>query len=743
MKKFSNRLRKLSLAGVFAILSFAGYSQNHVTMSMQNCSQPTPNTMQFDLYVVNDGTTSLKFNGAQYGINFDSVAVANGGHITASVVNNSWDIIVSGGSSASFSFPETGPPDHVKIIQSGCVNCSGSAPSMPAGVPLRFGTFILTNTQPWTANSQPNFTLQSSAAAGKTICATVVYSGANTNSTTLSTTGTNRDVSVNCNITLGCVLTSFTCPADINVSADPDSCSKSGVVLGTPTVVDNCPGYIVTNDHPSSTYPVGVTIVTWMVTDPSGNTATCTQTVTVTDDQLPTISCVSNPQNRNTDAGVCSYTAQGTEFDPTAFDDNCTGATIGYVLTGATTGSGTSLAGVVFNDGTTTVTWTVADASGNTAVCGFDVIVTDTENPTISCVSNPQNRNTDAGVCTYTASGTEFDPTAFGDNCAGAAISYALSGATTGSGTSLAGVVFNDGTTTVTWTVTDASGNTAACGFDVIVTDTENPTITCPSDVTVSPDPDQCYASGVVLGSPAANDNCPGVTVSNDAPSTFPVGTTVVTWTATDASGNTATCTQNVTVTQCSSVLTLKFFIEGYYTGSGTMTPVLLNQGVGSSTTEVDTVTIELHNATSPYAMAESFTGVLQTDGTITCSYPGSVLGNSYYIVIRHRSAIQTWSAAPVTFGNSTNYDFSTAASQAYSSNMTDTYSEGIWSLYTGDMNQDENMDLLDFPFLESDVNNGLFGYYATDLNGDGNVDLLDFPTMEANINNGIYSIHP
>ena len=82
----------------------------------------------------------------------------------------------------------------------------------------------------------------------------------------------------------------------------------------------------------------------------------------------------------------------------------------------------------------------------------------------------------------------------------------------------------------------------------VTVADNHNPTITAPDDVTVSTDSGQCYASGVSLGSATSSDNCPGSSASNNAPSQFNVGSTTVSWTVTDASGNTATDTQTVKV---------------------------------------------------------------------------------------------------------------------------------------------------------------------------------------------------
>ncbi|TCK64033.1 putative secreted protein (Por secretion system target), partial [Winogradskyella wandonensis] len=67
-----------------------------------------------------------------------------------------------------------------------------------------------------------------------------------------------------------------------------------------------------------------------------------------------------------------------------------------------------------------------------------------------------------------------------------------------------------------------------------------------------------CEATGVTLGTPTTADNCGVATVTNDAPATFPLGTTTVTWTVTDNAGLTATATQSVTVNDTTApVITL------------------------------------------------------------------------------------------------------------------------------------------------------------------------------------------
>ncbi len=111
------------------------------------------------------------------------------------------------------------------------------------------------------------------------------------------------------------------------------------------------------------------------------------------------------------------------------------------------------------------------------------------------------------------------------------------------------GSFFPVGTTTVNCT-TQAG---PACSFTVTVNDTENPVITCPANITVGNDPGLCSAI-VNPGVATATDNCSGVSVSGtrsdgralNAP--YPVGTTTITWKATDASNNMATCLQTITV---------------------------------------------------------------------------------------------------------------------------------------------------------------------------------------------------
>ncbi|MEZ5047637.1 MAG: hypothetical protein R2831_11675 [Chitinophagaceae bacterium] len=189
--------------------------------------------------------------------------------------------------------------------------------------------------------------------------------------------------------------------------------------------------------------------------------------------------------------------------------------------------------------------------------------------------------------------------------------------------------------------------------------------------------------------------------------------------------------------------LNLSTFLQGYYIGSSSMQSVLLNQGVsGAVSTETDDIDVSLMNATSPYAMAYTFTGTLQTDGTILCTFPAAAIGNSYYIKVNHRNTIETWSALPVTISSSTSYNFTSASTQAYGSNTIEVET-GVWASYTGDENQDGFIDIFDFLDWDTDNQNFISGYYATDFNGDGFIDIFDFLIWDPNNQNFVGIITP
>lgn len=263
---------------------------------------------------------------------------------------------------------------------------------------------------------------------------------------------------------------------------------------------------------------------TLKVTDNLGVMATATLTVnTIPDSQPPVIICPANI-TQATDPNLCSAVVSYTTPEAT---DNCPNP--GTVVC-------TPASGSAFPKGTTTVTCTVDDASGNTGSCSFTVTINDTQAPSISCPSNI-TQSTDADQCTAVVT---FSPTAT-DNCpdVGIVTCKPASGST-----------FQKGVTSVTCTVTDASGNVNSCSFTVTVNDTQSPSMTCPANITQGNDNDQCAAI-VNYTTPTATDNCPGVgavTCNPPAGSAFPKGTTTVNCSVNDANGNNRSCNFTVTV---------------------------------------------------------------------------------------------------------------------------------------------------------------------------------------------------
>ena len=322
-------------------------------------------------------------------------------------------------------------------------------------------------------------------------------------------------------------------PADISVNNDAGVCGAD-VTWVEPTSADNCTGSTIAQTAGTAngaTFPVGVTTVTYTATDASSNTFSASFTVTVTDNEAPTIDNLPANIAVNTDAGVCG--ADVTWVEPTPAD-NCTGSTIAQTAGLAN--------GATFPVGVTTITYTATDASSNAFSASFTVTVTDNEAPTI--VDLPANIavNNDAGVCGADVTWVEPTPA---DNCAGSTIAQTAGLAN--------GATFPVGVTTITYTATDAAGLTTDGSFTITVTDNEAPTIdNLPADIAVNNDAGVCGAD-VTWVEPTPADNCAGSTIAQTAGdvsgSTFPVGTTTITYTATDAAGLTTDESFTITVT--------------------------------------------------------------------------------------------------------------------------------------------------------------------------------------------------
>ncbi|HEU4388617.1 MAG TPA: HYR domain-containing protein, partial [Blastocatellia bacterium] len=174
-----------------------------------------------------------------------------------------------------------------------------------------------------------------------------------------------------------------------------------------------------------------------------------------------------------------------------------------------------------------------ASATVDSQTTSASVTVTDTTPPSVTCPAN-MTVNAPAGQCSAVVS---FAPTA-SDGCPGVTIASVPP----------SGSSFPLGTTTVNVTAQDTAGNAATCSFTVTVKDVTPPAITCPANITKTSLGGACV--NVTYTVPTATEACSAapVTCSPPSGSCFPVGTTTVTCSATDASSNTGTCTFKVSV---------------------------------------------------------------------------------------------------------------------------------------------------------------------------------------------------
>jgi hypothetical protein len=210
--------------------------------------------------------------------------------------------------------------------------------------------------------------------------------------------------------------------------------------------------------------------------------------------------------------------------------------------------------------------------------------------------------------------------------------------------------------------------------------------------------------------------------------------------TAQDAS----TKTYTITVTRAGgsvSTLNITAFFEGLYLGSSTMTAAPFNADGLTSNTIADTLTIVLHDKNN-FDSVFAVTSIIDTAGLASFNLPAMYTGNAYYIAVKHRNSLETWTADTVVISTITSYNFSDNALKAYGSNLVDLGS-GVFGIYAGDINQDGSIDFIDYPVLDIGSINGDLGYLVTDLNGDASVDFLDYPLIDLNSINGIVLMRP
>jgi mannan endo-1,4-beta-mannosidase len=209
----------------------------------------------------------------------------------------------------------------------------------------------------------------------------------------------------------------------------------------------------------------------------------------------------------------------------------------------------------------------------------------------------------------------------------------------------------------------------------------------------------------------------------------------------------TNTSAKSLYLTTGACKIKIKAYHEGYYQASlHKMTSALLNQGITSPATITDSITLQLRTNTNPYAVLHATKTLWQSNGFLEATIPLSLINSNAYVALKHRNGIETWSANPVSIGTgistTTLYDFTTQANKAYGSNQK-LVEPSVYGIFTGDINQDSQVDAFDYILLDPLVIQGASGYLSADLNGDGAVDAFDYILLDANLIQGVGSTHP
>lgn len=198
----------------------------------------------------------------------------------------------------------------------------------------------------------------------------------------------------------------------------------------------------------------------------------------------------------------------------------------------------------------------------------------------------------------------------------------------------------------------------------------------------------------------------------------------------------------NVNILGSEKHLNLTLFLEGLFNGVS-MNKAQNGSGNQFPGTVADQVSVELHNSTAPYALAAGpYTVNVNTDGSASVTIPSSFV-SSYYVVVKHRNSVETWTSSPISFGGATmNYNFSSGAGQAYGNNLK-SLAGGYFGIYVGDPSQDGIVDGSDLALVDNASTAVLHGYLAQDQNGDGVVDGTDMALLDNNSTATIHAIFP
>ena len=432
----------------------------------------------------------------------------------------------------------------------------------------------------------------------------------------------------------------------------------------------------------SAVYPVGNTTVTWTLTDKAGNTSTCEQTITVNDIQAPTISCPADISVTNTN-GTCSAVISVPK--PTIID-NC-------------------LDVIPLNVGPYTPLLFNGNTLNNTPTTLEDVMRASAFDITISVEFRGDfDSNNECFVLNDPRGDQIFSACGLQSNCEVQNRSFTIDKN-----------VWNDWISTF--------------GFDLTFTLASNIYVKSSDCNEISGD---FYRLTV---------NTPNIKFYNDytgtenAVSTYPVGTTDVIWTAIDGFGNSASCTQKITVdnpdNSCSVLVSPKVYLQGSFTNPNineetlmrddlriagllpTTTPyadgLMCNTAVFDVTGAnaiVDWVWLELRDSADNTSIIASRSALLQRDGDIVHTDGVSPIyfsasTDNYYIVVNHRNHLGVMSNNTVMLSQSvTTVDFTDSSFTTYGNNAQTTIGmpPGVQAMWAGDVNSDGKINLIGNP---------------------------------------------
>ena len=195
-------------------------------------------------------------------------------------------------------------------------------------------------------------------------------------------------------------------------------------------------------------------------------------------------------------------------------------------------------------------------------------------------------------------------------------------------------------------------------------------------------------------------------------------------------------------------LVNVKAMIQGYYMGGNSMQATLHELELSNILNASDSISIGLWSNSGLNNLNPNYTfnALMHQNGVTTVNVHSSCLGNAYYLALKHRNAIETWSSNPIAITSNLSYDFTTGADKAYSDGFNPSMQQmpdGKFAFYSGDINQDGSIDLLDMLSAENDASTFAYGYNQTDCTGDGVTDLSDIIYIENNAGLFIYSTRP